>query len=314
MSNKKIYLITGATGFIGTCLLRRLVNNNEKVHIILRKQAKVWRIKDILSRTVRHISDLSNVKELTNIIHKINPDVIYHLATYGAYSYQKEPDKIIKTNIFGTWNLLRAASTVNYELFVNTGSSSEYGFKESPMKETDLLEPASYYAVTKCSQTLLCSHIAREEKRPIVTLRPFSVYGPYEEPKRFIPALMKSLYSKESMDLVSPEISRDQIYVDDMVNAYLLVDKLKKHPGEIFNIGTGIQSSIRDVVEAAVKVTGKTTDFRWGNMKQRMWDTTSWVADISKARKLLGWIPRISLEKGLSLMWKWFKVNHSFYM
>ncbi|MFA5392867.1 MAG: GDP-mannose 4,6-dehydratase [Candidatus Ratteibacteria bacterium] len=313
MSNKRVYLITGATGFIGSCLLRRLLDSNKKVHIILREEAKAWRIKDILNKVTCHISDLSDLQALEGIVAKIKPDIIYHLATYGAYPFQNEPDKIIRTNILGTWNLLRAVSNIKYELFINTGSSSEYGFKEVPMEETDLLEPASYYAVTKCSQTLLCFHIAREEKRPIVTIRPFSVYGPYEEPTRFIPTLMKALYYNEKMRLVSPEISRDYIYVDDVVNAYLRIDRLKNFAGEVFNIGTGVQSSINNAIEVAATVTGKTADFKWGEMKLRAWDTTKWVADISKARRLLGWSPEIDLKKGLSLTWKWFKTNRSLY-
>ena len=313
MTRKRTHLITGATGFIGSCLLRRLVDAGETVHVILRKEAKTWRVKDILGKATCHVSDLSDPSALEKIIHDAKPDVIYHLATYGAYPYQNQPDQIIKTNISGTWNLLKAANTFEYELFINTGSSSEYGFKKSPMKETDLLEPASYYAVTKCSQTLLSSHIAREEKRPIVTIRPFSVYGPYEEPTRFMPTLMKALHRKESMNLVSPEISRDHIYVEDVIDAYLLFGELKKFPGEIFNIGTGAQSSIKHVVETAVRITGQTAEFIWGAMKQRMWDTNYWVADISKARQLLGWAPKIGLEKGLSLTWEWFKRNNNFY-
>lgn len=313
MSNKRVYLVTGAAGFIGSRIMRRLIANGEEVHILIRKGTKLWRIEGMLDRVICHLSDLSDAGELTKIVDKVKPRVIYHLATYGAYPYQNEPDKIIHTNILGTWNLLKASAHIDCELFVNTGSSSEYGFKELPMKEADLLEPASYYAVTKSSQTLLCFHIAREEKRPIVTLRPFSVYGPYEEPTRFIPTLMKALHFKEKMNLVSPKISRDHIYVEDVVDICLMVDQLKQFAGEIFNVGTGIQSSIKDVVEAAVRVTGETADFKWGEMKPRTWDTHHWVADISKARQSLNWSPKVSLEKGLSLMWEWFKSNHSLY-
>jgi nucleoside-diphosphate-sugar epimerase len=313
MSNKRVFLVTGGTGFIGSVLVRKLVNNNEKVHLIVRKESKFWRIQDILSKVTCHVSDLSCVATLKKIIDKIKPSVIYHLATYGAYSYQDEADRIIKTNILGTWNLLKSTLDLDYELFVNTGSSSEYGFKQSKMCETDLLEPVSYYAVSKSSQTLLCYQIARVEKKPIVTFRPFSVYGPYEESTRFIPTLMKALYFREKMNLVSPEISRDHIYVDDMVDAYFLIDKLKKFRGEIFNIGTATQYSIKQVVETAVRVTERTTDFRWGQMKRRPWDTTNWIADISKARQLLGWEPRIDLKTGLSCMWKWFESNHNLY-
>lgn len=314
MSNKKIYLITGATGFVGSCLLRRLINTNERVHIILRKQANPWRIKDILNKATIHIADLSDVQTLRKTIEDVKPDIIYHLATYGAYSYQNDLDKIINTNILGAWNLLKASAPIEYELFINTGSSSEYGFKELPMKETDLLEPKSYYAVTKCSQTLLCSYVAQAEKKPIVTLRPFSVFGPYEEPGRFIPTLFKALYLTERINLVSPEFARDQIYIDDVIDAYLLIGQLTKFPGEVFNIGTGMQSTIKKVVEMAVKVTGRTTDFNWSGMEKRSWDTNNWVADISKTQRLLNWDPKISLERGLSLTWKWFKDNYHFYI
>jgi nucleoside-diphosphate-sugar epimerase len=124
-----------------------------------------------------------------------------------------------------------------------------------------------------------------------------------------MPTLMKALYFTKKMELVSPEISRDLIYVEDMVDAYLLTDQLKKYPGEVFNIGTGRQCSIKDVVETAVKVTGRAADFRWGKMKPRAWDTANWVADISKAGKLLNWHPAVKLEEGLSLMWEWSKAN-----
>jgi nucleoside-diphosphate-sugar epimerase len=313
MTNKKVYLITGATGFIGSCLLRELINKNEKVHIILRKKANLWRIKDILGQTNIHFNNLSNLDKLSKLIKKIRPNIIYHLATYGAYSSQNDANLCIKTNVQGTWNLLRATADIDYELFVNTGSSSEYGFKTSPMKETDLLEPASYYAVTKSSQTLLCSYFAKVNNKPVVTLRPFSVYGAYEDGSRFIPTLLKSLYFHKKMNLVSPYITRDWIYVDDVVNAYLSVNKLSKYGGEIFNIGTGTQKTIKEVVELAVKVTAEKTTFKWKGMKNRIWDTDCWVADISKSARLLKWKPKVNLEQGLLLTWKWFKNNLRLY-
>jgi len=310
---KNIFLITGASGFIGSVLLRRLVEQKQKVHLILRKESKTWRIADLLDKVTIHYSDLSKVTELVEIVKKAKPNIIYHLATNGAYSYQKDANQIIGTNILGTWNLLQACNTVNYDLFVNTGSSSEYGSKQFAMRETDIVEPNSYYAVTKCAQTLLCSHIAKQEHRPIVTIRPFSVYGPYEEPKRFVPTLMNALMSNQEMNLVAPETARDQIYVEDMVDAYLKIDELKNNPGEYFNIGTGIQSTIKEMVDTAVKVTKKSAKFKWGTMEGRSWDTNNWVADISKARQLLKWTPKINLEQGLKLTWDWFQKNYQFY-
>ena len=311
MAHKRVFLITGASGFIGSCLARKLAAENEEVHLFLRKTSKTWRIDNVLDKLKVHLCDLSDLKELRGLIKEVKPTVIYHLATYGAYSSQQDAEICIETNIQGTWHLLKALLDVDFELFVNTGSSSEYGFKKSSMKETDLLEPASYYAVTKSAQTLLCSHMARSEKRPIVTLRPFSVYGPYEEPARFIPTLMKSLYFKEKMKLVSPETSHDHVYIDDVLRVYQSVDRLKEFPGETFNVGAGVQSSIKDVVETAVRVTGETTGFDWGSMPPRNWDAHHWLADISKAQRLLGWTPETDLENGLSRTWEWFMTNRS---
>ena len=304
---KNIFLITGASGFIGSNLLRRLVEKKAQVHIILRKKSNTWRINDLLHKVKIHYSDLSKYEEVLKIVQKTKPTVIYHLASFGAYPFQINPDKILKVNVMGTWNLLHALLNHEYKLFVNTGSSSEYGFKNKPMKETDLLEPASYYAVSKCTQTHLCSHMAKESNKPIVTLRPFSVYGPYEEPSRFIPTLLKSLYSGKKMSLTSPETARDFIYVDDMVDAYLKIEELRKYQGMCFNIGTGIQSTIKQVVKEASEVTNRKISLEWGKIKPRSWDTTNWVADISLAKKLLKWKPRYDLNRGLHKNWEWFK-------
>lgn len=312
MKNNK-FLITGSTGFIGSVLLRTLLERGEKVDIILRKQSKTWRIKDLLSNVTIYYSDLSSLEDLQKIVKKSQPTIIHHLATNGAYSNQDNANKIIKTNILGTWNLLQAANEVDYDLFVNTGSSSEYGFKEYAMRETDLVEPASYYAVTKCAQTLLCSHIARQEKKPIVTLRPFSVYGPYEEPNRLVSTLMVSLLQNKRMKLVSPTIARDYIYVGDIVSAYLKINQLQKNAGEYFNIGTGVQTTIKEIVEKAKKVSQKEGNFLWGSMEKRKWDTDVWVGDISKAKRLLNWKPKFSLEEGLKETWDWFNKNKSNY-
>ncbi len=312
LRNKSV-LMTGASGFVGACLVRRLLKEGAKLHLILRPQAQLWRLTDILPQVRVYQSDLSDEKVLLKIVDKSAPSVIYHLSAHGAYAAQNDAQQIFRTNLMGGWNLLNAANKVGYGLFVNTGSSSEYGYKKKSMKETDVLQPESDYAVSKASFTQLCGYIARRDKKPVVTLRPFSVYGPYEQPTRFVPTLLKSLYFKQPMDLVAPATARDFIYVDDMVEAYLRIDQLKRYPGEIFNVGTGKQHTIEQVVKAAVYVSGCSTNFRWGRMPARSWDTNCWVADIRKASSCLDWAPQYSLKKGLSLMWAWYKENKNIY-
>ena len=109
------------------------------------------------------------------------------------------------------------------------------------------------------------------------------------------------------MNFVSPNIARDFIYIDDMINAYLKIEELIKYPGMTFNIGTGIQSTIKQVVKTAFKATRKKISQEWGSMEARSWDTTNWVADISLAKKLLNWKPKYKLNQGLLKNWEWFK-------
>jgi nucleoside-diphosphate-sugar epimerase len=310
----KSFLLTGATGFIGSGLLRRLVAAGARPHIIIRKNARLWRIKDILSRVKCHVGDIMDAKDVAAAFKQARPDIIYHLAANGAYASQDDPDRMVGTNVVGGWNLLKAASAVKCELFVNTGSSSEYGLKTGPMKESDVLEPGSYYAATKCAMTWLCAQAARQGKMAIVTLRPFSVYGPYEEPSRLVPKLMEAFYKGGSIDLVHAKTARDFVYIDDMLDAYLNIEVLKKNSGQVFNIGTGKQTTVKKIVEVAQQVTGKSADLLWGAMPSRSWDTTRWVADSTKAKRRLGWVAKTPLDEGLRQTWQWYCKNHSVYL
>ena len=199
----KRVLLTGAAGFVGAVLARRLLREGHQIHVLLKSSSNTWRI-DGLEDLRRHEVDLRDEERLRALAETVRPEVIFHLAAHGAYSYQTDPDGIIQTNFLGTWNLLKATARVDYEVFVNAGSSSEYGFKDFAMRETDLLEPNSYYAVAKCAQTLVCQHFAHAERRPVNTLRLFSAFGPYEEPTRLIPTIVTRCLGNQPLDLVSP--------------------------------------------------------------------------------------------------------------
>jgi len=313
MNNPKNILVTGATGFVGACLVRQLIKNKNKVHIILRQNSNIWRIRDILKRLNLHRADLTDSGQVKKIVKKIKPQVIYHLATYGAYPFQKDPKKIFQTNVLGTLNLLNACLEVDFDIFINTGSSSEYGNKSKPMSEKDLLEPNTYYSLAKASQTLLCQHLAREDNLPIITLRLFSVYGPYEESTRLVPTLINNCLNDKDLSLAWPKTARDFIFVDDVIAAYLKATRLPKLAGHIFNIGTGQQSSLEDIVSVVVKITRAKVKQNWGAIPGRPFDTNTWLANISKAKKMLNWQPKYNLEAGLKKTVNWFKENSHLY-
>ncbi len=302
----KRVLLTGAAGFVGAVLTRRLLRDGHEVHVLLKSSSNSWRI-DGLPELRRHEVDLRDEERLRTLAESVRPEVIFHLAAHGAYSYQTDPDGIIQTNFLGTWNLLKATARVDYEVFVNAGSSSEYGFKDFAMRETDLLEPNSYYSVAKCAQTLVCQHFAHAERRPVNTLRLFSAFGPYEEPTRLIPTIVRRCLANQPLELVSRDIARDFVYVEDVVDAFLCIDQLARLSGEIINIGTGVQSTIGDVVQTVRGYTGSSSECRWGAMPARIWDAKTWVADCSKSVRVLGWRPRTTLEAGLQGTVDWIR-------
>ena len=305
------FFVTGATGFVGASLVRKLSGIGCEVHALVREGADLWRLRGIEHRVHLHTGDLTAAERLRKLVLAIQPSVVYHLAVHGAYPDQTDADRIILTDIFGTWNLLKACAEVDYKVFVNTGSSSEYGPKIHAMRETDLPEPSSYYAVAKCAQTLVCQHLARAERRPVNTFRLFSVYGPYEAPSRLIPTLIRRSLEEKELEMVSPDTARDFIYIDDVLEAYLQLGQLSLQQGETFNIGTGVQSTMRDVVRTVLRATGAKVKVHWGSMLARVWDTDTWVADPSKVKRVLKWAPKADLAEGIEKTVEWYRAKRT---
>lgn len=293
---KKKILITGAAGFIGANLVRGLVNKNHEVYALIRK-TNPWRINDLLvSGVVKGCyTDLTNLEDLKKCIQNIKPDFIFHTAVYGAYpGKQKNIKLMIQTNIIGTINLIEAAEEIP---IINTGSTSEYGIKESPMKETDLCLPDNDYGWSKLSQTLYC------QMKKIPTLRLFSTYGPWEDPNRLIPILIKAKINKLSLNLINSV--RDYVYVEDIVDAFIKAsEEYDKIKGEIINIGSGKQNSVKDILSIVDNINPQRLKINW-NFKAIQTEPKLWVADIEKANKLINWKPTYSVEQGLKKTYGW---------
>ena len=303
----KCILVTGASGFVGNNLVRFLLEEGHEVHLLLRSYTS-WRLKDVLSDVRIHLVDLFDNEGVSRAVRTIRPEWVFHLAAYGAYSSQTDVRAILQTNIIGTANLVEACLKTGFEAFVNTGSSSEYGFKDHPPSETEWVEPNSYYAVTKASATLFCRYAAQREGAHIVTLRLYSVYGPYEEPTRLLPTLILKGLEKTFPPLVDPNTARDYVYVNDVIRAYVLAATIKgQEPGAVYNVGTGIQTTLRQVIDVVRAILDIRTEPQWGSMKDQIGDTGIWVADNRYSQSVLNWFPQYNFETGFCKMLDWFQ-------
>ena len=300
-------LITGAAGFVGSNLARYFVSQGIKIHIIIKKNSNLWRLKGVINKIHVHYSDLNNKTNIKRIIKKIKPKTIFHLATNGAYSDQNNLIKIKESIFDSTFNLINECKKYKFNIFVNTGSSSEYGFKKKKMKESDVLVPNSYYSAFKSSVSLYCQFESINSNIQIITVRPFHVYGPFERPTRLIPVLIKKMLSNKKISLVSPKISRDLIHIDDLIRFYVKIANKKNLIGEILNLGSGKRYTIKDIYNSLKKLTGYKKKNLWNTMKNRTWDQSIWYADMSYVRKKIKWRPRINLKNGLLKTVEWHK-------
>jgi len=310
---RKKVLITGSTGFIGANLTRRAIRKGADVYILIRKSSDTWRIKDKLRDVNQYQIDLYDYVGLESTILSIEPEIIYHVAAYGGNPAQKDFKGIIESNYVGTVNLVNACKKIDFELFVNTGSSSEYGIKSSPMREGDLLEPVNDYGVSKSAATLYCQSVARNEKMPIVTLRLFSPYGSYEGPNRLIPSVILDCLRGKNPKITSPASVRDFIFIEDVMDAYQKILDAREVRGEIINIGSGNQHSVGDVVDRIIELTGREVVPEIGGASKWSNEPEKWEADITKAKTLLNWEPKYDLTRGLDASVKWFRENRELY-
>ena len=305
-STRERVLITGGSGFLGACLAHELVAEGHDVHLLLRLEFQGWRLQGLRGRYTPHWADLRDADAVQRAVAACRPEVVYHLAAHGAYPSQRDRRAILATNLVGTANLLDALQGRDYRALVQAGSSSEYGHKEDPMRETDRLEPRTDYAVTKAAATLLCQAEALQG-RPVATVRVFSAYGPWEEPSRLVPYVMDCCYRGVHPRCTAGMQPRDFVYAGDVV---ALLKQAAHHPaaiGQILNAGTGAQQRVRDMVDTIVAVCGGgKIRPEFGSEPLRPDEPTCWRASIELTTALTGWRPRHDLRSGIERMWQWF--------
>lgn len=302
----KRVLVTGGTGFVGANLVRRLLRDGHEVHLLVRPQHAAWRIEEIRRDVQLHVLDMADAASVVKTVGDIKPEWIFHLAAHGAYSWQTDVAEIFQTNLISTTHLLESCLKTGFESFVHTGSSSEYGFKDHAPAETEWVDPNSHYAVAKAAATSYCRYTAQARRLNVTTLRLYSAYGPFEEAKRLMPTLIRRGLRGEWPPLVNPDTARDYIYVEDVCDACLLAAQTAPREwGEVYNLGTGRQTTLREVVEIARRVLEIKADPQWGTMPARIWDTSVWVANSQKIQADLGWKPRHTFEEGFAKMVAW---------
>lgn len=303
-------LVTGAAGFIGAALARRLLERGDAVTLLSGPGSDPWRLEAL--RDDAHVAevDLRDPDAVACAVGAARPELVFHLAAHGAYSWQRSLPRMIETNVAGFAHVAEAALEAGARAIVSAGSSSEYGLKDHAPPEHELPEPNSAYAVTKASATLLGGWLARSREAAITTLRLYSAYGPWEEPRRLMPALVAAGLGRRLPPLADPAIARDFVFVEDVCDAFLLAaERARPGEGAVYNVGSGRQTTLRELASVARAVFAIEEEPAWAAFPARDWDTDVWVADARRADGGLGWRAATPLEAGLAAFAAWLEAQ-----
>jgi UDP-glucose 4-epimerase len=298
LSEKKI-LLTGASGFIGSALGRRLVSEHSIVHGVSRNQQsanggiKWW------------VGDLTDYEFVEMLFRSVQPDIVFHLASYVSGS--RDINIVLPAYhaiVTTTVNMLHAATLNNCERVILAGSMEE------PRSETSDIIPGSPYAAAKLS----CTHYARMYHAlygtPVIIPKIFMAYGPdQKDEKKIIPYVINSLLQGERPKLSSGVRSVDWIYIEDVVDGLIKMTGLDGYYGKHIDLGTGRLVTIKEVVTTIANLMGCTDLIEFGDLGDRPLETMN-MADTDRTSKILDWMPNTDLREGLIKTIAWYKERY----
>lgn len=309
----KTVLVTGGTGFIGSHVTNRLVEENlDNIHILSESKEFLWRIED-LERINFWKIDLRNQTEIRNLISKIEPNIIFHMAAFvNAERKIENINKAYSVNFEGTKNLIMSLNDIEYDLVINMGTSEEYGKNPVPFNEELKEDPVSPYSASKVASTYFCEMMTKIFNHSIITIRPTIAYGPKQISKALIPSLIYYGFKKKTLDLTPCEQTRDFLFVEDLIDALILLAKNFKKVKDmgLFNIGYGEEIPIKRVVNLINKEF-QDAQFKIGGKEYRKGETMHYYTSIEKLKSIINWKPNWTIEKGISKTIKWWKNNRN---
>jgi UDP-glucose 4-epimerase len=292
------YLLTGASGFIGSHLAEVLVARGATVHCLLLPTDTAPNLSAVRDQIHIHRADLLDGDALRRVVRAVSPEVVMHLGAVGVTDIHIDPALAVRVNVEGTLNLLAALDGA-YRAFLNVGTCHEYGSGDPPFREDQAPHPSLPYAITKTAAWHFCRRFHATEGWPIVTVRPFSVYGPRQARNTFIPACIRAARAGVDFEMTPGEQGRDWIYVTDVAEGMIRATAVAQAIGGTFNLCTGQETTLYGVARMILAQLGDPVAIQRGALPYREGEIWHLVGDNTHTRTVLGWEPAVSLDDGL---------------
>lgn len=315
-------LVTGGCGFIGSNLVKYLLENDRdiSIHILdaLTYAANLnnYTPEEWADPNLKFTKgDVRDEKTVTGILKKA--DMVIHLAAEthvdrsidNAYPF-------VRTDVFGTQVMLESIRRAPVERFIHISTSEVYGRAlVNPMDEMHPLNPQSPYAAAKAGADRLVYAYFLTYKLPVVIIRPFNNYGPYQFPEKVIPLFVTNAIEDSPLPVYGAgAFTRDWLHVSDHCRALerLMQIDLKSVQGEAINLGTGREWDVNYIAEAVINRLGKSKELI-KNVTDRPGHVQRHISSVKKARDMLGWEARIKFEKGLLDTIDWYRKNENWW-
>jgi nucleoside-diphosphate-sugar epimerase len=299
-------LVTGATGFVGAWLVKRLVDDGHRVTLLTRPQSNLWRIEPWLDDLTIVHGDLSDVTSIRQEIINASPEGVFHLAWSGGNSsaFNSDPNQVY-SNVPGSLELMRIAAAAGAGFFLNMGSCVEYGVYQVPVRETDSVQPTNLYGASKYAVELLGEKLGPKLGLRFASFRLFWAYGPGDDDARLVPSLYRKLLRGDRHAMTPGEQLWDFLYIEDVIEALVRVSTTPNASG-IFNLGSGNPIPIKDVAQRVGASLGRAELLGIGDVPYGPGQIMHLQADTSRLRAATGWEPRVSLDEGLRRTTDWY--------
>jgi len=296
-------LVTGASGFIGTHLVANLLRQGLDVVAVSRTSG--------FQEDKRHFRlDLCDTAAVQKLFRQFKFSSVVHLAAAGVAQETENFERLVAVNTLATGAFARVALANKVQRFVYVGSAFEYRPQAHPMDESTPLGAPNLYGASKAAGWMMLDSLFRLEGLPLVTLRPFSVYGPGEKPSKLVPYVISQALRSEPIRLTLGSQVRDYVFVEDVVEALRLGLTGPASPGQVYNVGSGPQEakSVRQFVEDILALMSVPLRLCWfdGAARSRL-DPPYLVSDPTRAHIELGWRPRVRFEDGVARTLEWCK-------